>query len=284
MSNLDPILKDFEADVERVKHLLSLVKIFKEFGASTPDEESSWGAAQSLHDTAKKCRTDLPIFSGSLQLYLAGRFEYCIRQVVETVAEEIASRTTKYTDIPDVIKNELKIKTLEIAQNPKRFGYDEAGSDALLEALVTSKKCIAGPVSIKSELLSLTDSNMKDRIMADLLKRVGMVDFWQGVGRQTAMKLEVEKNGDGETTIEAQARLNLIMVERNQVAHPTGGTQFPDPDKVLKAANFLKTLATITVDLAKVYLTSYRNTNGCSTKLNPSSPPTPPETSPVLGS
>ena len=151
-----------------------------------------------------------------------------------------------------------KIKTLEIAQNPRRYGYDDGQIDALLAALVASTGCTAPPVSINSAVLSLTDSNMKARILADLLKRVGMQDFWRDVGKQTTMKLALDKTTDGEATAEAQARLNAIMDERNQVAHPTSTTQFPDPDQVLKAAHFLKTLAATAVDLAKVYLAAYK--------------------------
>lgn len=262
MSSLDPVLSDFNSDVERAEHLLSLVKTFREFGASTPplrnpSDADPWPTATALHDASKLRRTDLPVLSGSLQLYLAGRFEYCIRQLVETVADEVASRATKYADLPDSIKNGLKSKTLEIAQNPRRYGYDESQTDALLTALVASKGCNAAPVPISSGVLALTDSNMKDRVLADLLKRVGMQDFWRDVGKQATVKLALEKNTDGEATAEAQARLNAIMDERNQVAHPTSSTQFPDPDQVLKAAGFLKTLAATTVDLAKVYLASY---------------------------
>lgn len=263
MSELDPVLHDFRADVERAKHLLTLVKTFKDFGASAPDSRASgesdpWPAATVLHDESKLRRTDLPVLSGSLQLYLAGRFEYCMRQVVEVVADAIATRATAFSDLPKSIRDELKVKTLEIAKSPTRYGYDEGRTDALIAALVASKACTSPPLSISSSVLSLTDSNMKDRVLAELLKRVGMQDFWRDVGRQAAMKLALDKTTDGETTAEAQARLNTIMDERNQVAHPTASTQFPDPDQVLSAARFLVALATTTVDLAKVYLAAYK--------------------------
>lgn len=263
MSGLDAVLSDFLADVGRAEHLLTLVKNFREFGASTPpnkEPESAdlWPAATMLYDASKLRRTDLPVLSGSLQLYLAGRFEYFIRQIVEVVADEIASRASKYTDLPESIQSELKSKTLEIAQNPRRYGYDEGRADALLAALVASKNTAAQPVNINSEVLSLTESNMKDRILADILKRVGMQEFWKEIGKQTTIKLTLEKTSDGEATVEAQARLNAIMEERNQVAHPTSATKFPDPDQVLKAANFLRTLASTTTDLAKIHLAAYK--------------------------
>ena len=262
ISGLDSVLRDLDADVGRPEHLLALVKSFKDFGASTPpakdaEDADLWPAATSLHEASKCRRTDLPVLSGSLQLYLAGRFEYCIRQIVEVVADQIALRSSSYSDLPDAIRSELKIRTLEVAQNPRRFGYDEGQADALLASLVASKGTTSAPLSISSTVLSLTESNMKDRVLADILKRVGMQDFWKDVGKQATVKLALGTASEGQTTVEAQARLNAIMDERNQVAHPTSNTQFPDPDQVLKAARFLKLLAATTVDLAKVYLASY---------------------------
>lgn len=264
MSGLDIVFNDFKNDVERAEHLLSLVKSFREFGASTPPNQGNtpdhWVSATTLYEASKSRRTDLPILSGSLQLYLAGRFEYCIRQIVEVLADEIASRATKFSDLPDIFRKELKAKTLEIAQEPKRYGFDDGRSEALLASLVSNIGATVGPVEVQAAVLSITDSNMKDRTLADLLKRVGMNDFWKDVGKQAAVKLALEKSTDGETTSEAQSRLNAIMEERNQVAHPTGTTTFPDPDQVLSAARFLKTLASTTVELAKVYLAAYKPT------------------------
>jgi hypothetical protein len=181
---------------------------------------------------------------------------------VEVIAEEIAAHATKYADLPDSIRQELRTRTLEIAQNPRRYGYNESQADTLLASLVTSKGATTPPLNISSTVLSITDSNMKDRLLADILKRVGMQEFWRDVGKQATVKLELEKTTDSETTAEAQARLNSIMEERNQVAHPTSTTQFPDPDQVLRAARFLKTLAATTVDLAKVYLAACKPTGG----------------------
>jgi hypothetical protein len=263
MSELDSILSDFEADVERAEHLLAFIKSFREFGASIPPQRDiteldSWPAATSLHNASKQRRTDLPILSGSLQLYLAGRFEYCLRRMVEVVADELAARASRYTDLPEAMRTALKKQTLEVWQKPTRYGYDDVQLDALLADLVASKACAAPPVPVTSSVLSITDSNLKADALANLVKRVGIVEFWREVGKQAPMKILLEKASDSETTAEAQSRLNAIMEERNQVAHPTSGTVFPDPDQVQKAAQFLKTLAVTTVDLAKVSLAAYK--------------------------
>jgi hypothetical protein len=265
MSGLDEVLNDFGADVTRAEHLLEMVKTFREFGASTPPEaivdgSAPWPEATALYEASKLRRTDLPVLSGSLQLYLIGRFEYCIRQIVQVIADEIASRARKYADLPDSLRTELKFRTIEVAQNPRRYGYDELQAEALLANLVENFQSVAGPLRVSSSVLSITESNMTGRVLADLLKRVGMNDYWKEVGKQATVKLHLETAADGETTVEAQSRLNSLMDERNQVAHPTSSTRFPDPDQVLKAAGFLGTIASVTVDLAKVYLASYKPT------------------------
>lgn len=263
MNGLDDVLSDFRTDVSRAEHLLTLVKTFREFGASTPphvivDATTPWPEAMALFDASRLRRTDLPVLSGSLQLYLVGRFEYCVRQIVQVIADEVATRATKYSDLPGSLRTELKCRTIEVAQNPRRYGYDDLQAEALLASLVGNFQSVAGPLSVSSSVLSITESNMKDRVLAELLKRVGMNDFWKEVGKQANVKLHLETMTDGETTAKAQSRLNAVMDERNQVAHPTSSTQFPDPDQVLKAASFLNTLASVTVDLAKVYLASYK--------------------------
>jgi hypothetical protein len=262
MQDLDAALVEFEADIDRVSQLLNLIKTFRAFAGSAPPNAVTtgtepWPEATSLLVSAGRSRTDLPIVSASIQLYLAGRFEYFVRQTVELIAGEIASRATSFGDLPDQLRNELKMRTLDIAQEPRRYGYDEIGADALLQSLVTAKRTTVGPLNISTEVLGITEANMKDRVLADLMKRVGLKEFWKDVGKQADIKLLLDTQTDGETTAAAQNRLNEIMEERNQVAHPTASTSFPDPDKVLGAAVFLRELAKICKSLARIHLRTY---------------------------
>lgn len=256
---LDIVLSDFKSDVERVENLLTLTKLFRDFGASKAlENEPAWKEALDLHKASEARRTDLPILAGSLLLYLTGRFEYCVRQIVEAMVDDIVSKTDNYQCLPHQIRKSIKQKTLEIAQNPKKYGHDEITSEAILESFVLNIKGTGQGLTVKSEVLSITDANMRPAVLQDLLKTVGLTEFWRDMGRQANIKIALEKSIDQEAAIEAQSRLNEIMEERNQIAHPTNTTQFPDADKVLKVAEFLKVLSSNTVDLSKVYLSSYR--------------------------
>ena len=259
MGFLQPILEDFEKDRQRVDHLLNLIKLFREFGASAPpkcgEKEIEWSAATALLEASKTRRTDLPLLAGALQMYLAGRFEFFIRQLVEAVADEISASCGAFSDLPDVVRAEIKIKTLEVAQNPRRFGYDELSAEALLSDLAGN---LAGSVSIRSVVLTITESNMKDRVLADVLRRVGITDFWKEVGKQNAMKILLGTASDGETTAEAIGKLNALMDDRNQIAHPTGNTVFPDPDQVLSVSEYLGALAETTADVAEIHAAKFK--------------------------
>lgn len=265
MSSLTEILQDFQKDAERAEHLLLLIKNFREFGASVAPPEVAdgsviWPEALSLLESSRLRRTDLPVLSGSLLLYLSGRFEYFVRQVIEAVADEITARSSRYLDLPDVLRTELRSRSLEVAQNPRRYGFDENQANAMLINLTDNLNGSGSPLNISSNVLSITEANMKDRVVADLMKRVGLNEFWRELGKQAQVKLHLEKLTDGEATAEAIRFLNSIMDERNQIAHPTSTTQFPDPDQVLKSASFLKVISRVTLEIVQVHLASFRST------------------------
>lgn len=258
MDDCAQILAQFKTDLNRVTHLLGLIKGFRDFaGSQIPDDATTpWVPAQALHVKATQVRTDLPVLSGSILLYLAGRFEYFIRQIIQCAAEEIAANVDGYGALPESLRNELRVRTLEIAQSPRRYGYDDVEADALLAKLVGT---IAGTVQVAdigAEVLTTTEANMRGKIVAELMKRIGMNEFWTSVGKQAPLKIFLRKSGDGDATAEAQNRLNKIMDDRNQIAHPTATTQFPDPDQVLAHAAFLSCLGSTTVDVVLVYLAS----------------------------
>ncbi|WP_198013139.1 HEPN domain-containing protein, partial [Citrifermentans bremense] len=261
MTVLNEVLREFRGDAERVEHLLKLVKTFRDFGASTAppavvDGTAPWPQALSLKEESHQRRTDLPVLSGSLLLYLAGRFEFFIRQVVQILADEIAGRAASYVALPQKLRTELKNLTLEVALRPSRYGFTEAEADVLLSSLVGNQRGTTMPLSISSDVLTITESNMRPKVLADLMKRVGMNDYWQELGKQAKVKLHIAKTVDGEASAEAQSRLNALMEDRNQIAHPTNTTNFPDTDQVLKNAEFLQIIAEVTVEIVSVYLAS----------------------------
>lgn len=260
MDRLQITCDEFLADLKRIEHLIDLVQVMRRFGASEiPEtlENKEWDAAEALWHGAKERRTDLPLISGSLLMYLAGRFEFYVRQLVEVTAEEMARKVDSYLDLPEKYRHNLKKQVLEIAQNPSRYGFDNVGAEGHLKdftALLNSKY---DPNHVSSALLSLTEANLKSRVLTDITKRLGMKDLWKEVGKQASLKLALDTATDGETTAEAMSKLDSLMDDRNALAHPTDGMTFPDPEKVIETAKFIKAFSQSLRDLFLVYLAQW---------------------------
>lgn len=259
----DSMLGSFHKDLERSAHLLRLIKQFRDFAAAsvppnTSDLLNAWTAAVDLHAKATVVRTDLPILAGSIHLYICGRFEYFVRELITAVGDEIAVSAVDYEALPSVVREELRNRTLEIAQNPQRYGHTPSSAETLLVTLVQSFQPIAtgDGVQISSEVLAVTESNMHSRTLSDLFKRINIPNVWPEIGKQASMKSHLNKSQDGECTKTAQGRLDKMMKDRNGIAHPTSATTFPDPDQVLTALDYLQVLSRVLVDLCKVPRTS----------------------------
>ena len=184
MDRLETVLKEFHSDIARARHLLNLVKTLRAFGASEK-QEGAWPEAEQLWDEAGARRTDLPWLSGSLHGYLAGRLEYFAKQVVESVAQDLAEEASTFKELPEELRQGLHDQTLAVSQNPTRFGFDRVDAENHLLALAAN----IGedrPIPITVAVLSLTEANLKDRMFADLLKRVGIPSIWKELGKQSA--------------------------------------------------------------------------------------------------
>jgi hypothetical protein len=259
----DSMLVPFHNDLNRSSHLLRLVKEFREFAALPipPDISNgsiSWPLAEELHSAASLVRTDLPILAGSIHLYVCGRFEYFVRELVTAVGDEIAANSADYTSLPAVVRTELWQRTLDVAQNPQRYGHTTSTAEQLLVTLSQSfQPAVAGtPVQISSPVLAVTESNMHSRMLTEVFRRVNISSVWPEIGKQAAMKLYLSKSVDGECTQAAQGKLDQMMKDRNGIAHPTSATTFPDPDQVLNAIEYLRVLSQVLVDLSKIPRTS----------------------------
>jgi len=262
MDRLEIAYEDFVADIRRIEHLVEMIRSIKKFGASDIDraegEKSEvWEEANALLIQSKERRTDLPIMTGSLLMYMAGRFEYFVRQLVEITAEEMASSVDSYQKLPDKFRNHLKSQTIEVLQNPRRYGCDDLIADGYLKDFSTLLDGSYDATKVSVSLLSITDANLKSRVLADIAKRLGIETVWKDIGKQALMKLALETASDGETTKEAQVKLDELMEERNSLAHPTGDMTFPSPEKLLEDAKFLSALGQAIRDLFRVYLAQW---------------------------
>ena len=241
-------LAEFVKDVERVEQLLDLIGVFRDFaGQGTADA----GNAHKLWVAAQGVRTDLPVLSGSLLLYLCGRFEYFVRELVGTVVDDLVDKANRYEELPDALRKEYLTRGLAINQNPGRFNHTVT-SASLLAAELAENLTGKGSLRIDSRVITITESNMNSETLIDIFRRVGIVKVWETLGKQLPLKKFLNEANDDSCKKAAMARLDDIMSERNKVAHPTAATVFPDVSAVQEIAQYFRILAQILVDFAAV--------------------------------
>lgn len=256
-----PSFTDFSADLERVRRLLHLVSMFRDFGASGIPSQlaanpSDWQQAVSLHGEASSVRTDLPLMAGAILLYAVGRFEYFVRQCVEGVVDGLTAKVASFSQLPNNLQKAYKEQTLTIAQSPRKYDYDEVRVDTILAQLVSCKQG-ANPVTVSAEVVSITESNMRPEILSELLKRVGITDFWRTVGKQLPVQILLSESDEGGCSKAAQSRLTDLMNLRNQIAHPTGSTTFPSPEDVARELDLLEAVSQVVDDVAAMAISSF---------------------------
>ena len=154
-------LSDFEKDIGRVEQLLRLIYIFRDFAGQTAELS---GLAQDLYDVAQRARTDLPILSGSLLLYLCGRFEYFVRELVGTIVDDLVDKAAAYEELPSALRKEALIRTLQINLNPSKFNYSATSASALAAQLannLSSRGDGSSSLFVDSTTVTITESNMR---------------------------------------------------------------------------------------------------------------------------
>jgi hypothetical protein len=257
--------QQFEADLDRLNHLLSVISLLRDFGGSEApqaitDRTVAWHEATSLLNGARERRTDMPILSGSLLLYLCGRFEYFFKTQVELTAEAIAENCAAFNQLPRKLQESLIKLTAKAAQNSNKYGYDAIQVRGFINILSENFLADAGLNQINSNCIALTESNMRPSLIQDLLTRVNVKKFWSELGKQHRMKQCLETREDNATAEAAKSLLNEIMDERNAVAHPTASTVFPDVSKVLRYVQFLRVVGSEGVGVIQVTVNAFQPT------------------------
>ena len=260
---LDAPLQEFSSDLQHLGHLLELIKTLREFGSTVPPDTAPKEAfeenAQKLHSSIRSLSRDFPVLAGTLLLYLAGRFENFVRNAFESVCDMYAAKCTTFDELPDKMKQSLISFTAETLASQKRYGFDHYTQVySFIVNLSANIQAKAGLGPINSACLSVTDHNMNAKMLAELYQRVGINALWEEIGKQAKIKIHFETGRDADAATNAQSVLNEIMNIRNQIAHPSTTPTFPDPDKVMRYAEFLRVLAEVLTEVCRVRLAEFK--------------------------
>ena len=86
------------------------------------------------------------------------------------------------------MRTNLPIFTAKVISNPQKYGHAENVVRALVTTLASNLAVDAIVERVNHECLSLTESNMRADVLADLFKRIGVQNIWSEISEQATMK------------------------------------------------------------------------------------------------
>ena len=261
---LDQPLRELIDDLDRLEALVCLVRALRAFGSVDTPPVGKGGefetAARDLRDSIRGLNADLPVLSGTLVLYLAGRFEHFVRASFQGICDGMAAKCQTFQQLPERMRDNLRLLTAEVSLSPAKYGFDPVQARGFLVTFADKVRASDGVGSINSACLAITQNNMAPGVLSDLYKRIGIGGLWADLSKQASLKTYFEVDKDAYAEREAKAQLEELMSTRNQIAHPSGSPSFPDPDKVSQYIGFVRVLAQNLTAVSKVHLVAFKVT------------------------
>ncbi len=213
---MNAIFESLKIDLNRVRKLLKMMEGLKKFAALAPDSGDSSGDFVShtieLQQGVIDAHTDMVVISGTLVLYLAGRFESFVRDCFEELCDKIANRCQKFQFLPKEMRENLILKTAEVMANPRRYGHAEMGVQSFVITLASNLEDKPCSGAINSKCLSITNENMRADIAEDLFGRIGAKNLWKHVSQQSSVKTYFESQQEDFVAKQVRARLDEFMI------------------------------------------------------------------------
>ncbi|UUZ68744.1 hypothetical protein LP416_02085 [Polaromonas sp. P2-4] len=197
------------------------------------------------HATSKAARSGLPVVTGTLVLYLAGRFESFIREKIEAAARDIGTKCGKFDCLPKEMRTSLLNLTAEVIKNPRKYGHAENGALAFIKRLAAGYTEITEQDPVNFECISVTEANMKPDVIKEICERIGFADVWGQLAAQSNMKMFFSNMDAGAVSKEAQLKLKKMMEDRNSIAHPASSTTFPTTTAISEYVAFVRMLCAV---------------------------------------
>jgi hypothetical protein len=254
---VNPIHQEFILDLERLRNILRLVQLLVSFpSCSEPQEhyasEDFCGVAYKVYEATKNSHAHMPILTGTLLLYLAGRFENFVKEIFEDLCDSLASECKDFAHLPKPMQENLVKFTAEVIANPRKFGHAENGVIAFVNTLTDNlnRRPLNG---VNSKCLSITTENMWPDTLSDMFARIGAKNIWNRLGQQACVQIFFQSEDPSKASSEARTLLTAFMEWRNKIAHPSGTLTWPSIEQVGKYIDFCEILARALSEVGGVY-------------------------------
>lgn len=256
---MDPIVRDFESDLDKISIQLDFIDIVRKFTACAPDHADVEFASPfsiesiSVHEGAKRVHGNLPLASGTLILYTCGRFEAMTRTLFEDLCQRLVTKAGCFNRLPKKMRENLPIFTAKVISDPRKYGHAENGVRTFVTTLASNLAKDAKIERVNHECLSLTDVNMRAEILGELFARVGANNIWVQISEQASLKTYFQEADSNKVEPKARKKLNDLMDLRNRIAHPSGELEWPSVEALHQHIEFLRLLARSMADLVGVF-------------------------------
>ncbi len=252
-------LEQLQADLKYVEKYLELDNFLGRFSTThIPDQfanlQSHGLVERTFHNLISEgneisksqlAKQGLQVMTGTLILYIAGRFESYVREIVEVAAREIGNKCQRFDALPKKMKVSLLETTAAVMKEPRKFGHADRGVKSFINRLSAGFESITDETPVNYECISITESNMRPDVLSDLCDRIGLSDVWTDISSQASMKKYFGTRNSDEVKSSAKSRLNKIMDTRNSIAHPAASTTFPASDAVADDLAFVRELCIV---------------------------------------
>lgn len=253
-------LDDFNRDLDEVISHFSVLRALEELRAlEKPTDSGGAGFIEkslelyTLVDTSRNAMAKVP---GIFILYIGGRFENFVRTIFEEFAIKFAQKHPDYRSLPSKFQNSIVQDTSLVIASPRKFGYGDVMQKIFIENLF--KNVIGNDFNkINHQCLSITEGNMRSDILADLFSKISINNIWNDIGQQFSIRTFFETSEAPSASSQARKYLDEFMNQRNQVAHPSGGSvTWPSYDDVIKHVDFFKVLSPVLLELGNMKINS----------------------------
>lgn len=256
---MDPIVTDFDSDLNKVAAQLDFIEIIRKFTSNVPQHDDPSLAtpfgieALVVHEGAKCIHSNLPLASGTLILYTCGRFEAMARMLFEDLCQRLATNAGSFARLPKKMRDNLPIFTAKVISAPRKYGHAENGVRAFVTTLASNLALGATVERVNHQCLSLTEANMRADVLADLFGRIGAETIWSQISEQATLKAFFLEADSKQVEVKARRKLDDLMELRNRIAHPSGEFEWPSIDALRDYIQYLRLLAKSMSELTYVY-------------------------------
>lgn len=243
---MDPLYAELKEDLDRLKLLVELIESVKLIASVEPqtinNEDSFFSTAFKIKEQSIACHSHFVILSGTIVLYLGGRFEFFIKCIFEDLCDRVAVNCKKFEHFPREMRDNLIKLTAEVMSNPRKYGHADQGVKSFIKIMAQNLNDEEEIKQINSKCLSITYENMRADTIEDLFNRIGFKGIWKRLSQQARLIAFHQCQDGNETENITKAYLNSFMNSRNSIAHPTVGVEWPDSSKVKDYISFFEAL------------------------------------------